>query len=494
MRKFGHGYRISRKWYSRSYLKHCTDKFGFMFPGLARRSKKVLPFSAATLTALDNLGQEIGSKLNTNDSNIPAGYTYLGQFIDHDITLDPFSNIDVAHTAREVEQLNNFRTPGLDLDSLYGRGPSVDPYLYVMNSGDPQEDGVKLLLGSNSPTGNGGPRTPSGRNVVPTNFDLPRTTSQTAIIGDPRNNENLIISQLHHAFLKFHNSVVDHLKGNIPDNELFDTARRKVIDHYQWIVIHDFLKRVADPNEVDASLQNQRFFRRRPFRMPVEFAVGAYRFGHSMVRESYELNDSSFNPASMMQVFEFAAVPRLPVFSNWALDFNRFFDTGSTLPVNLAKAFDTALAPDLSNLPGHPPGSFMAHLAKRNLKRSVALRVPTGQAIAKRMNISQLTNTELLQNTTTAEEAALKANSNALLKKTPLWYYILKEAEVRENGQRLGKVGSRILAETFTRILRENPSSILHSGTTPDLPRIPGKPAGGFDMADLLKFAGVLEQ
>lgn len=497
MKNFGHGYTLSKKWFSKSYLSHCTDTFGYMFPRLVRIKRKTLNYTPAIRSLLEQLGTEMGSKPNTNDTSIPAGYTYLGQFIDHDITLDPFSDIDKAHTPKEVERLNNFRTPILDLDSVYGNGPSVDPHLYVNNSGDAQEDGIKLLIGTNLTPNNGpgGPRDNSGNQIVRTDFDVPRTSNQTAIIGDPRNNENLFVSQIHHGFLKFHNSVVDSLKGTVNDNQLFDKAREIVVHHYQWVVLHDFLKRIAIADEVDDAIQKQRYFRRKPLIMPVEFSAAAYRFGHSLVREEYDFNDN-FNSVAgnnnFMRAFDFIRVPHLPVRTNWVVDLNRFFDTGNSPTLNVTKAFDTALAPALSGLPNQPAGSFMAHLAQRNLVRGLALKVPTGQVVAKRLKVSRLSEAELLTNATTNEAAILNDSNKLLLKHTPLWYYILKESEVRQNGNRLGRTGSIIVAETITRILREDDNSILNNGFVPSLPRIAGKPSGDYDMADLLNFAGVL--
>ncbi len=466
-----------------------------MFPGLARR--RAIPYNSNNRALLEDLGQEMGTKPNSGATSIPAGYTYLGQFIDHDITLDPFSDIDRSHTPRDVEDLLNFRTPSLDLDSVYGNGPSVDPHLYLQNTNDPQEDGVKLLIGSNLVPNNGpgGPPGPGGVHIVRTDFDIPRTSALAAIIGDPRNDENLFVSQIHHAFLKFHNSVVDHLKGTVPDQDLFNEAWTLVKAHYQWIVLHDFLPKIALQTEINKSTARQRFFRRRNFYMPVEFSVAAYRFGHSLVREEYDFNDN-FNSTNgnndFMKAFEFIRVPHLPVRTNWVVDLNRFFDTGTGQNLNIARSFDTSLAPALNSLPGNPAGSFMAHLAKRNLVRSIALSLPTGQAIAKRLRATPLTESELLQNATSNEDAVLRRRGKFLLKNTPLWYYILKEAEVRQSGSSLGQVGSIIVAETFLRILREDSSSIINTSFGPSLPRIAGKPAGNFDMSDLLNFAGVL--
>ncbi len=483
MKNYGHGARSKIRFYSRNYLKKCQDRFGYMFPGLSRRRRCQIPCNEDTHQMMEELGRIIASKPSNEDNpGIPAGYTYLGQFVDHDITLDTTSTFDCK---QDPYKTINFRTPNLDLDSVYGNGPSVDAFLYDHNTGDDRTNGIKLLLGANRNVGAGGPFP-----GVPTDFDLPRTSDQTAIIGDPRNNENLIVSQLHHAFLKFHNAVVDSLLGSVPDDELFEKAKKTVVHHYQWVVFHDFLKRITSPSLVDRVLnRGNRFFRRRPFYMPVEFAVGAYRFGHSMIRETYAVNNN-FQNASLREVFEFAAVPNLPVFSNWVVDFNRFFDTGSALPVQASKTIDTSLSPTLGNLPGLPSPIF-SELAVRNLKRGLAFGLPSGQCVARRLGISRLSEAELLSNTTNDEESLLRSNNNLLLKETPLWYYILKEAEIRENGQRLGSTGSWIVVETFARILFDDKDSFIHEpgGFTPSLP---SRNAGQFDMVDLLKVASVI--
>jgi len=491
MKKFGHGFRAQKKWFSTTYLNSCHDRFGYINPVLGIKRNNRLPFKLSILNELSKLGNSMGTKMNQNESDVPAGYTYLGQFIDHDITFDPFSKIDKK---QNPELIPNMRIPCLDLDSVYGRGPTVNPFLYIQNSRDIQEDGIKLLLGSNKSTGAGGPFDDS---ITPTDFDVPRTSVHTAIIGDPRNDENLIVSQLHHAFLKFHNRVVDDLKNNVPDADLFEEARRIVVHHYQWIVLNDFLPRICLSEFVDEAKVCQMYFTRKDFKMPVEFAVAAYRFGHSMIRSDYNVN-SNFSNATLMQVFDFARDPQLPVHSDWVVDFNRFFETGvgpfnfNSDGGNIAMAIDTALSPGLNALPGMPVG-LMERLAGRNLHRGLALQVPYAQALANSMGIDVLSDTDLLLNATADEVDALTTNNSELLNKTPLWYYILKEAEVKQGGQRLGELGSFILAEVFTRILREDSESILNTEFTPNIPRIDGS-IGEFTMADLLQHAGVLSQ
>ena len=213
-------------------------------------------------------------------SNIPAGYTYFGQFVDHDITFDPASSL---MRQNDPNGLLNFRTPRLDLDNVYGRGPADQPYLYS------KDDKAKLLIGSIE---NSGLR------------DVPRNSDGTALIGDMRNDENAIVSQLQLAFLLAHNALVDRARSQGHDNP-FEAARNTLRWLYQHVVWHDFLKRITI-DEIHqcalllgnlcggrkgwiCALEDVYSWSKSPF-MPVEFSVAAYRFGHSMVRNSYQTN------------------------------------------------------------------------------------------------------------------------------------------------------------------------------------------------------------
>ena len=400
------------------------------------------------------------------------------------------SRLDIVQDANTI---NNMRSPSLDLDSLYGMGPALDPFRFVFPSvGNPTA--IKFLMGTNRNVGPGGPGGNAGLPgmKVQVDFDVPRvaTAMNTAIIGDPRNDENLIVVQLHQSMMRFHNKVVDHLLNLGFVGDVFVEARRLVTHHYQWAVVNDFLKRLCGAGAITQALATVNPKVDSPFRMPVEFAVAAYRSGHSMVRNGYWIN-FNFPAATMAQVFEFNRPPRLPVFSNWVVDFNAFFDTGVPVPMNnKARKIDSVLANELEILPGF--SGLMAILAGRNLRRGQALELPSGQGMAKQFGIAPLTSVQLTQGLPANEIAVLQKQGGLLLTKTPLWYYVLREAAVLGNGDQLGPVGARIVAETFIRLLRRNGSSYLRA-PVPFTPTLPSAAPGDFTWADLVIFAGVTQ-
>ena len=265
------------------------------FEGRFGRIFRTLPAARFTEDDLRQLALQMVAKdegaptpeTDTDDeenTGISAGYTYLGQFIDHDITFDPASSLDKTN---DPNALVDYRTPRFDLDSVYGRGPDDQPYLY-------QDDGLHFLLGKQL----------TGNPVDGGTHDLPRNGSsgrRRALIGDPRNDENVIVSQLQGIFLRFHNALVDYLSGT---DATFGDVQRLVRWHYQWVILHDFLPTIIGPEMLYSILPHLksgksitedrpqlRFYNPRndPF-MPVEFSVAAYRFGHSMVRPIYRLN------------------------------------------------------------------------------------------------------------------------------------------------------------------------------------------------------------
>ena len=469
----------------------CGDKFGYMSPTTVRTASK-LPVNVAMLALMDQLGNLMGDAGRDTgaDSTIPAGFTYIGQFIDHDVTLDVSSSLDTATDANTVP---NMRTPALDLDSLYGRGPALEPFLYDFPTSGPAS-AIKFLLGTNTVAGPGGPAGTAGNAgamVAQMDFDVPRVTpTLTAVIGDPRNDENLIVTQFHHAMLRFHNKVVDLLVTVGFTGDIFVEAKRIATHHYQWAVVHDYLERICGNAAVTAAIGNVTAAVGSAFRMPVEFAVAAYRFGHSQVRSNYWLSFKFIN-ASLADIFARNRKPNLPVQSNWVVDFNAFLQTGNVVPVNnKARKIDSVLASGLESLPGF--SGMMAVLATRNLRRGLALGLPSGQGMAGHFGIPAMTAVQLTSGLPANEVAVLQSNSNLLLTKTPLWYYVLREAAVLQNGNQLGPVGARIVADTFIRMFKRDANSYINVAGG-FAPMLPSAVSGDFTFADLVNFAGVTQ-
>ncbi len=448
------------------------------------------------------------------DADIPAGFTYLGQFIDHDITFDTTS---LTEKIDDPEGRENFRTPALDLDSMYGLGPGGSPHLYER---DPVtlRMGAKLLLGTAAASVR---RLPADRTQPPTDFvpDLPdhdllrNPRTGIAIIGDPRNDENLLVAQLHVTFVRFHNRVVDHLRAQgVATPQLFERARRQVTWHYQWIVLHEFLDTITgQPGIADRTIyQGRKFYRfmKFPF-MPVEHAVASYRFGHTMVREVYEHNavfgthPGALAPATLELLFGFTAKsggivgslvpPALPpnplpqpvLPSNWVIDWRRFFDFGvpagtPNFKMNKARRLDPFLTPKLHALPGE--GGREMVLPFRNLRRGVMMKLPSGQAVARRMKLPVLTLDQIRQG---PDGEVLVREGLAV--ETPLWYYLLKEAQVLGDGQHLGPVGAQLVAEVLVGLVQGSSASYL--GAEPAFTPTLGATPGVFTMKDLITFA-----
>lgn len=436
---------------------------------------------------------------------IPAGYTYLGQFIDHDITFDPVSSLQRAN---DPDALHDFRTPALDLDSVYGTGPDDEPFRY--NTG-------RFILGT-ALTGSPDPGTK----------DLPRAANGRAIIGDPRNDENVIISQLQSTMMRFHNAVAADLGAG----DVFDRAQQVVRWHYQWVVIWDFLRRicgeavirdilpqenyvaaVTGKNRVasTAGVTRPRLLFYKPVDrafMPVEFSGAAYRFGHSMVRPFYRLNQTagpfatfSTDPKTSLTGFQpIAGNPR----KGWAIDWRLFFESTTTFTPTAADRrrlqpsykIDTAIVDPLVNL---PPAQFgpIPSLALRNLLRGWRLGLPSGQAVARAMGLVPLTAADLQIGPDKKPITAIAGGRFA--GDTPLWVYVLAEAQqnmatkpsgvIRPNlgSGTLGPVGARIVAETIIGLISEDRFSFLRlePNWTPDYGRnISNKKV--FEMRDLI--------
>ncbi len=483
--------------------------FDFLFPDLQNDPNNLLPEAATTPGNLVRLGKTMIERPGNDpagDSDVSALMTYFGQFIDHDITLE-LASADLptltnpALTPLPLDQirdtLKNARSATLDLDSVYD--------LPAPRNGD------KMVLGTVSPTGSTDLplRRPEGKDDF---NDLPRgprtsdpATDRAANIGDPRNDENTIVAQLHLAFLRAHNNLVERWGS-------FTEPRRVIRQHYQHLVIHDFLMQVADKKIVKDILKNgTQFFKpfEEPFFMPLEFAVAAFRFGHTMVRTDYDFN-VNFNtsgaprtfPATLGFLFTFSALSgdlgdfeTLP--ENWIIEWENFIGNN---PRSKARLFDTKLVNPLFQLrkvDGTEEVGLGAMLAVRNLLRGHLLRMPTGQALATAMNLTPLTATELEEvasevTPSAGEESQLDVlRSSGFTERTPLWYYILAEAAFHAKGKHLGPLGSTLIAEVLIGLIQKSENSILRNRLWE--PTLPSKQNGKFTMEDLLRFAGVVE-
>lgn len=473
-------------------------KFGRMFPSLPALNVEDDVLAELAAAMVDDAAQPKSG----DNPDIPAGFTYFGQFVDHDITLD---TTPLAVQMADPQALVNFRTPALDLDSLYGDGPGRNPELYGRQTTPPYGPSNKLLIGETSPSANEGINDP-----LPN--DLPRNRVGRALIGDERNDENLVVAQTHLAFLKFHNAVIDWLGRQQPGLKgpaQFVEARRIVTWHYQWIVLFDWAERLTEPGIIRKIMKRgRRFYRFRttPY-MPAEFSVAAYRIGHSMVREKYDYNrvfkEGGLIPASLGLLFGFTGksgaivgdlvddpriepTPGIPggklrdLPGNWIIDWRRFFEIDENLAPNASRLLDGLLAPALRNLPGEK--NLEAVLAFRNLRRGVQLGLPSGQDVARHMGLKPLSSTKIDKG---ADGAVAK--QHGLHKDTPLWYYILKEAEATHAGRRLGPVGATIVAETFLGLVHGDQKSFLWLRKNWK-PELPSAKAGTFTMADMLRF------
>jgi hypothetical protein len=456
---------------------------------------------------------------------IAAGYTYLGQFIDHDLTFD----IIPLHAANpDAERRQNYRTPFLDLDQLYGGGPTLSPFLYRNRQQDRGKESFLLgktrTVSSPAPTATPSP-TPAAGTQDALGDDLPRNSEGIALVGDPRQDENLIIAQLHVAFLRVHNWVLNKLesgklKSGPEGATCFEQARRLVTWHYQWIVRNDYLEKILD-KDVYAEITKPEYEPRmasRPgdFRIPIEFSGAAFRFGHSMVRNQYEFNPDH-REATLKELLRHTGIggeacPSLP--AEWKIRWTKFFEAGAGMTARASNPIDTRIAGGLYELSkdtkGDPRGLFAATMpgesARCNpptvkageddlpvitLLRGARMELPSGQAVARALGVEPLTDDEIIKYNghMSHKETLIKYGFQ---KDTPLWYYILKEAEVRERGCRLGPTGSKIVGDVIMSALLNDPNSYLSvktsDGWKPTLPVCFHDPKS-FEMSDLIRFS-----
>jgi hypothetical protein len=375
------------------------------------------------------------------DATVEAGWPFFGQFVAHDLTADR----SPLGAGIEVAALRNMRSPRANLESLYGDGPVGAPYLYR------RDDPAKLLENGD---------------------DLPRNQEGIALIGDPRNDSHVVVSQMHVAFIRAHNRLVDRLRRDgAGEANLLDTARRQLVWHYQWVILNEYLPGLVGPDLVrDVLVRGPRFYAPGQPGIPVEFAHAVFRYGHSQIRQRYHLRPGQDAAALFPDLAGMGPV------GDRTVDWSAFFDVPGCPTAQRAKVIDGALASTLLELPraitGAEEHAAFHSLAVRDLVRGSGTRLPSGEAVARRMGVRPLS----------AGELGLRARG--WVAETPLWLYVLREAAVRQAGDRLGEVGGRIVAEVLVGILMGDPKSYLRLAPAwaPTLPRR----VASFRLTDLL--------
>jgi hypothetical protein len=456
-----------------------------MFPGLTpfHYSDQAAADLAATMqnTAADPAGTDRGTP--DDSPSLPAVYTYLGQFIDHNLDFDASAQPTAGVDPWSVTNLESFR---FDLNNLFGGGPAIDPQLYAADhehllvSGAPRKDGV---------------------------YDLARDplTGQ-AILIEPRDDDNQIVSQVTGAFAAFYNDFIDQ-------GDSYARARRLTEDYYQEIVLTDVLPAYVGQSTIESYLTRgpggrvglkTPNFPEADF-TPIEFSVGAYRFGHALVRENYHINDLPSDTAADTEIDN-----DLPIFD---LDHFQAGDLsgGDPLPashqiqwryfvpaldadpddlgINYARQTQPTISPALFNLPsqtipgcsdtGDPVCNGSGALIARDFARGTWDGLASGQDIARALGCSVIRAT------------SINPTSDAVFDTgTPLLYYVLAEAKQADSV--LGCVGRKIVAQTFLRVLWDTPGSILRTHFHPDPGLISLAPeAAAFSFGDLLVDTGL---
>lgn len=489
-----------------------VGKFRYYFPkGDALPERAEMP---DLLDALADSMVEATPPAPEQNSQIPPVFTYFGQFIDHDLTAntDRDSDISIIDGAINPEPrpkitdiLGNLRDASLGLDSLYGDRVGQGDFANKL-SGLLRFPGnaAKMRLALPAPVGGRVPlpATDNATDLLRLGFllrnglltleellALPQPLRDTfidaqtgepivsrAIIGDNRNDENLIIAQVQVLFLRFHNKLAD-----ATGSRSFETARRLTRWHYQWLVVNQYLPTVCDPKIVDEVVEMEAplytaFFDEHggagpKMPMPLEFSVAAFRFGHSMIRGGYDHNrffgeavdgfDQIQPFASMNDLFAFTGDGRMNNFGldqlpqNWVIEWERWIKIDPARPNRSARKIDTELAPPLADLVNQPAGVFK-HLARRNLRRGYRLSLPTAQACIAAVNkagykaIEELSAETLCTGSGARQKAVADGGFDT---KTPLWFYLLKEAEELGQGEHLGPLGSHLVANTLVGLI-----------------------------------------
>lgn len=440
-----------------------------------------------------------------SESSIPAGYTYLVQFIFHDIT----------HFSLRTGRPKNQTSAALDMESVLGTRNNP-----AESTSENPNNAVRIGLTSND-YGNLPPRPDDVPRVPRIGGSGPADQQEGyPLIADLRNEGFLQLNQMHVIFLKFYNAVARQTGFDTPGG--VKAAKQTFLQHVQAVVLHDLLPRLIDPDILADVVTGGRrrvihptpVSAQRPFRIPIEFAFAVARFGHAMVRESYDWNDTHRNDraaglADLITHSHLNSDPdRLPLSRlerDWVVDWHRFFDfshlPGVPIPV-MANRIAPALAETMGRLPSRlaspdqsPVSTPTFNLGRATLMRQIDLILSTAQMVIQKINESTeelppivALSPEELAGEPLGAIGQVFVNFPELFQVTPLWFYILREAEIRGGGNRLGPVGSRILAETFHAAI-EATGELAVTATAGWKPTLPCREKGRFTMVDLISFA-----
>ena len=425
-----------------------------VYGGRYRRLFDELEPLRADERALHALGRagglcDVGETHDTDsDSRVAAVWPFFGQFIAHDITAD---RSPIGHRS-DPAQVRNFRTPKANLEGVYGSGPVGSPYLFR------RDDPDKLLLAANE-------------------HDVPRNPEGIALVGDPRNDVHLFMNQIQVAFIRLHDHLVARLRADGETDGVFEDARRAATWHYQHVILREFLPLLIGEELASELLDaGARLYQPGddPY-IPFEFADAAYRYGHSQIRSRYRVN-RQLDPVPLFpDLIGFGPVPETHVVA-WGLH----VDLAGAPPAQRAKRIDGRLPASLISLPtqisGAAAGTVYSSLANRDLERGQAVGLASGEAIARALGVEPI------------PADAIGLEQTGWSGETPLWLYVLREADTLQDGQRLGPVGGRIVGEVLVGIIDADPESFR----SVDPSWQPTLPARGpvFGLADILAPAG----
>ncbi|MES2914713.1 MAG: peroxidase family protein [Pseudomonadota bacterium] len=492
------------------------SRYCYRFPHLAE-DDRVGCFAGTTaaetfdrLKAFEDASRSPLSRMRVLPMRLPPVYTYFGQFVNHDISApvgdvvtrpdppdavgiivstDP-PGLDRARRAKAAVILKNFvneQANPLSLDSLYGDGDgpdSADPKIRALYDADGRRFRLGVTRREAAQVFRDILKDPRLVHHATGARDILRLDGKP-LIADHRNDENLVVSQLHLALLLFHNKAVTRLEGRYGRaEECFAAARQLVTLHYHWLILHDFLRNLLSrtAQTVPWAERPQRLPAARS--VPLEFTTAAFRFGHSMVGASYDFN-ANFGPgahlgpegATLRQLFDFtsrgnmgqpgAGTLQLP--DHWVIDWDRMTRTTVATSIGGAEKIDLTFAPDMLNAMGMQQAAEHGSILFRNLMRGFHRRIPFGQALAAEYVIEPLEEGDIRaalpggsvdgpQSRTLREVA----EELGMLRETPAWLYVLCEARQRERGERIGPVASQIIADTIVGLMRHMPTSILN--------------------------------